>query len=240
MYTDLAPWWPLLSPAEDYAAEATVFGGLLRSGARQVESVLELGSGGGHLASHLTEDAAFTLVDLSAQMLEVSRARNPGCVHVQGDMRDVRLGRRFDAVLVHDAIDYLLSADDVHALGETIRAHLEPGGVAVLAPDHVAESFEPGTECGGADAPDGRGARYLEWTWDPDSSDTWAQADYAMLLRGSDGEVTTVHDSHRFGLFGRQDWLDMLADAALTAVPVLEETDEDRRPRTLFVARAAD
>ena len=51
--------------------------------------------------------AAVTLVDLSAKMLEVSRRLNPDCEHLQGDMRTVRLGRTFDVVFVHDAIDKL-------------------------------------------------------------------------------------------------------------------------------------
>ncbi|MEA2702730.1 MAG: hypothetical protein QOD63_675, partial [Actinomycetota bacterium] len=68
--------------------------------------MLELGSGGGHNAVHLVADFAMTLVDLSDQMLDVSRRLNPGCEHVVGDMRTVRLGRSFDAVFVHDAVDY--------------------------------------------------------------------------------------------------------------------------------------
>ena len=48
-----------------------------------------------------------TLVDLSAEMLEVSRQLNPECEHIQGDMRTIRLGRQYDAVLVHDAVDYV-------------------------------------------------------------------------------------------------------------------------------------
>ena len=47
-----------------------------------------------------------TLSDLSPQMLSLSRTLNPGCEHVLGDMRTLRLGRTFDAVFVHDAVMY--------------------------------------------------------------------------------------------------------------------------------------
>ena len=57
------------------------------------------------------------------------------------------------------------------------------GGVAVFVPDDIAENFEPGTDHGGHDAPDGRGARYLVWSSDPDPSDTRTRTDYAFLLR---------------------------------------------------------
>lgn len=237
MYGELAPWWPLISPPEDYAAESAVLAGLLRTGSRPVRTVLDLGSGGGHVASHLRDQFAMTLLDLSPDMLAVSAQLNPMCEHTLGDMRSVRLGRRFDAVLVHDAVDYLRDADELAALAATIVAHLEPGGVAVLAPDHVAETFEPATDWGGSDAPDGRGVRYLEWTWDPDPNDDWVQTEYSFVLRAANGTVTTAHESHRFGLFSRQQWLDVLSAAGLPAAAVLEETDEPRQPRTLFVAQ---
>jgi SAM-dependent methyltransferase len=90
-YSDLAAWWPLISPPEGYAEEAAEMARLLTAGSIPVREVLELGSGGGHTAVHLTPRLAMTLVDLSEDMLEVSRALNPGCEHHQGDMRTVRL-----------------------------------------------------------------------------------------------------------------------------------------------------
>lgn len=242
MYTDLASWWPVLSPPEEYADEAPAMAGLLRTGEGPVRTLLELGCGGGNLASHMPGQipgVQLTLVDLSEDMLALSRALNPHAEHIEADMRTMRLGRTFDAVLVHDAIDYLLTRDELDALAATVAAHLDPGGVAVLAPDHVVESFAPGTDWGGSDSPDGRSARYLEWTWDPDSDDTWAQADYSFVLRDPHGQVSFVGESHRFGLFDVPTWLEVLEGAGLPAVPVLEQTDDDREPRTLFVATRA-
>ena len=53
MYSDLAQWWPVLSPPDEYAEEAPFMAGLLRTGDVPVRTLLELGCGGGHLASHL-------------------------------------------------------------------------------------------------------------------------------------------------------------------------------------------
>jgi hypothetical protein len=47
----------------------------------------------------------------------------------------VRLKRTFDAVLVHDAITYMLTEDDLRATFATARAHLQRGGIFVSAPD---------------------------------------------------------------------------------------------------------
>src|SRR6516165_8753587 len=90
LYSDLAAWWPLISPPEEYTEEAAFAARLLGRAARPVQDVLELGSGGGHSASHLRPRFTMTLVDASSGMLAVSRELNPGCTHVEGDMRTIR------------------------------------------------------------------------------------------------------------------------------------------------------
>jgi SAM-dependent methyltransferase len=234
LYHDLADWWPLISPPEEYAEEAAFAARLLRQARRPVREVLELGSGGGHCASHLSPGLTMTLADASAGMLAVSRRLNPGCEHVQADMRTIRLDRDFDAVFVHDAVDYMTTEADLRLVIDTAFVHCRPGGTAVFVPDHIAETFEPGTGYGGTDGPDGRAARYLDWAYDPDPGDTWTITQYAFLLREPGGEVRAVHETHRLGLFGRATWLRLLGDAGFQAGTVTEETSEDRAPRELF------
>jgi SAM-dependent methyltransferase len=236
-YGDLAPWWPLISPPEDYEQEASELADLLVSGDVPVHDVLELGSGGGHNASHLSRRFALTLVDASPAMLLESRRLNPTCAHVVGDMRAVRLGRRFDAVLVHDAIDYMTTEEDLRAVLATAHAHCRPGGVLVLAPDHTRETFTPGTDHGGVDGPDGRGVRYLEWTTDPDPDDTEVTTDYAFLLREPGGAVRAVHETHTTGLFDRATWLRLLAEAGFAPHRVVERSAQDHPARDLFLGR---
>jgi trans-aconitate methyltransferase len=237
MYTDLAAWWPLISPPEDYAEEAAFCAGVLASADIPVREVLELGSGGGHNAFHLKGRFAMTLVDVSADMLDVSKRLNPDCEHLEGDMRTIRLGRNFDAVLVHDAVDYMTSESDLRQAMETAFAHCRPGALAVFVPDHTAETFEPATRHGGHDAPDGRGVRYLEWVWDPNPNDAWGLAEYAFLLRDADGSVRVVHDTHRWGVFRRDVWIRLLGEVGFVPDTLIEETTEVRAPRELFMGR---
>jgi trans-aconitate methyltransferase len=109
LYTELGNWWPLLSPPEDYFDEAEFFHRVLAEASLPpAPTLLELGCGGGNNAVHLKAHfAGVTLTDLSPQMLAVSRALNPDCEHLIGDMRTLWLGRAFDVVFVHDAIDYM-------------------------------------------------------------------------------------------------------------------------------------
>ncbi|HSM36527.1 MAG TPA: class I SAM-dependent methyltransferase [Longimicrobiales bacterium] len=237
LYGELADWWPLVSAPSDYAEEAAFYVDLLLGPDPPVDaSLLELGSGGGNNASHMK--AAFgevTLVDASADMIEVSRALNTDCEHVVGDMRDIRLGRTFDRVFIHDAIDYMASREDLHAALATAFVHCRPGGAAVLVPDYVRESFAPSTRHGGHD--DGsRGVRYLEWTRDPDPDDCTYTTDFAFLLREGD-EVRVVHDRHVGGLFARREWLAMLRQAGFEAQVIEFRHSEVARPLDVFRAR---
>jgi SAM-dependent methyltransferase len=77
MYSEIAEWWPLLSSPEEYEEEAGFFTGkLLDASDEPPKTVLELGSGGGNNASYMKKDFEMTLVDLSPQMLEVSKRLN--------------------------------------------------------------------------------------------------------------------------------------------------------------------
>ena len=236
-YEDLARWWPLISPPGEYAEEAAFAATLLAGALGPVREVLELGSGGGHNALHLKQRFAMTLVDLSDEMLDVSRVLNPECEHRQGDMRTIRLGREFDAVFVHDAVDYMATEHDLRLAMETAFVHCRPGGIVVFMPDDIKETFKEGTDHGGNDAEDGRGVRYLEWDWDPDPKDTWRTTEYAFLLREVDGSIEVVHETHRTGLFGRDVWLRLLSEVGFDSEAVREETTENRNPRELFVGR---
>ena len=233
LYDELAGWWPLLSPPGEYEAEAADL--LPRLGnfpGPPMPTLLELGSGGGSLAFHLKGRFRLTLTDLSPEMLAVSRRVNPECEHLAGDMRSLRLGRKFDVVLVHDAIMYASTPAELRAVLQTAAAHCRSRGVVAVLPDYTRETFAPGTDHGGYDAPDGRALRYLEWVWDPDPDDDTYLVDYAFLLRERDGKVTVAHDRHREGLFSRAQWLSWFAEAGLPA-----ENSVDAFGREIFIAR---
>ena len=232
-YDHLADWWPLFSPPEEYVEEAAdLLARIAPLAPPTGATLLELGSGGGSLASHLKSRFALTLTDRSPGMLAVNRTVNPESEHALGDMRDLRLGRTFDVVLVHDAICYATDPSQVQATLRTAAVHCKPGGVIAVLPDFVRETFTPGTEADGRDAPDGRGFRYLEWRWDPDPSDDTYLVDYAFLMRDAGGHVRVEHDRHVEGLFARASWLQWFADAGLSVT-----SDIDQWGRDVFVAR---
>jgi hypothetical protein len=230
LYGELASWFHLLTAPAGYAEGAAFYGdALVEAVTGRPRTLLELGSGGANTASHLKKRFDLTLVDRSQTMLALSRTINPECEHLEGDMRSVRLRRQFDAVLIHDAISYLTSEADLRAAIETAFVHCRPGGAAIFVPDHVRETFRPATDSGGHDG-EQRSLRYLEWTWDPDPSDTSYVTDFAYLLREADGAVRVVHDRHLMGLFGRDVWLRILTDAGFNASVLSCDRSERERP----------
>lgn len=237
IYSDLAPWFHLLTAPEDYTVEAARYQGLILEGLPDARTLLELGSGGGNNASHLKERFACTLSDVSPQMLALSRTLNPECEHVLGDMRTLRLGRTFDAVFVHDAVAYMATEDDLRDCLGTAYAHTRPGGIALFVPDFTRETFEVRTSHGGHDGADGRSLRYLEWMTDPDPGDTTYEVDFAVLVREPGQEPRVVHDHHVEGLFPEHTWLHLLDHAGFeTSVDRGDPEDEDTSA-TVFVAR---
>ncbi len=147
LYSDLASWYRLVDPVADHQDEAEVYGAALSRAIKgRAETLLELGAGAGNNASYLKRRFRCTLTDFSEPMLALSRDLNPECEHVQGDMRSLRLNRTFDAVLVHDAVVYMTTEEDLLAAATTAFVHTRPGGAAIIAPDLLRETFRESTQ----------------------------------------------------------------------------------------------
>ena len=239
LYYEIADWWAVISPPSEYAEEAALYVEMICAWARRpVREVLELGSGGGNNAYHMKHSFAMTLVEPADGMRELSRKLNPGCIHLKGDMRSVRLGRTFDAVFVHDAVMYMTTEDDLRAALETVATHLAPGGVALVAPDATTETFSETTEHGGAEDESGRQARYLEWKLPPEPGQATYTVHYAFLLREPDGNVRVVHGLHLEGLFQRATWLRLFDEVGLAAT-LVSRTIEGEEYDSFVAVRSA-
>ena len=237
LYGDLSYLWPLLSPPEHYKDEARYWLRELLSrlppGRRRI---LDLGSGGGHHLSHLTAEFDATAVDLSETMLEHSRRLNPGVVHHVGDMRTVRLGQTFDAVLVHDAISYITTEADLNAVFNTARAHLRPGGLLIVAPDDYTETFHPPRVEHQTIRHTDTELTYVEYSTDLDPTDTAIETTYVFFIK-QDGKLQVEVDNHTTGLFPIATWKRLLTEAGFDVDRVDYPVSEDGREMWLWVGR---
>lgn len=202
-----------MSPPEDYAEEAECWRLVLREmlGPGR-HDILELGVGGGHNLSHVASDFDATAVDISAKMLAHSRRLNPSVKHLRGDMRSIRLGRKFEAVLIHDAISYMLTEDDLRATFATAAAHLEPGGIFITTPDHFRETFRAPYVDYATHSSEKAQFTYSEYADDPDPTDKTMRTIYVYFIQ-QQGRLRIELDRHITGLFTKSTWARLMTEA---------------------------
>lgn len=180
---------------------------------------MELGAGGGFLLSTIAPGFDAVAVDVSEEMLLHSRKLNPEVEHHVADMRTVRLEKRFKAVLVYDAINYMLSEKDLRATFATARAHLEPGGVILLGPDWVRETFRPPYVEFTTRTNDEMEVTYVAYSWDPDPSDSTLESLIFFFIRQG-SRLKIEEDRHVEGLFSLAEWVAILEDEGFAAEPI--------------------
>ena len=237
MYNEFAHLWPLISDPNDYALEASFWIEALRAelGPGRHE-ILELGVGGGNNLSHLTNEFQATAVDLSERMLENSRRLNPGVEHLVGDMRTVRLERKFDAVIIHDAIAYMLTEDDLRAAFRTAWEHLESGGVFITAPDWYKETFPGVSVSHNSHGNDTTHVSYVEYDHDPDPNDTTIETIFVYFIKEG-GKLRVEEDRHITGLFTLDTWLGIMAEVGFETATYPYPVHDDGHDAYLLVGR---
>lgn len=124
---------------KDYDGESDLVERLFQEyGTRSIESVLDLGCGtGGHALRLATRGYDVIGVDRSQEMLDRAETKSRGLAAKAsfqlGDIREVRLNREFDAVLLLFAVlGYQTDNVDALAAFRTARAHLRPGGLVIF------------------------------------------------------------------------------------------------------------
>ncbi len=259
MYDDFAHLWPLISHHSDYEMEARYWRDALLAelGNRRL-SILEFGVGGGNNLHHIlypgcdgimSDDAACNgahmgtdrpshdavVVDPSSKMLANCKLLNPSVEQHIGDMRTARLDRKFDAVLIHDAVCYLLSEDDIIATLDTARAHIRDGGVLIMAPDWYTETY-PGTRLDAGIRRDvSPEFASIEYDHDPDPDDTTLESVFIYIIKNDDGSVRVEEDRHITGIFSIHTWLALMERAGFSSKRAPYPVHEDGRDGFLLV-----
>jgi SAM-dependent methyltransferase len=125
-------YYDLLYRDKDYAAETDYIVRLLQAHL-DGRDLLEFGSGTGRHGRLLAERGYRVMgVERSAEM--IARAeRTPGFSCIQGDICEVQLDRKFDAVLsLFHVVSYQTSNASVCAVFDRAAVHLAPGGVFIF------------------------------------------------------------------------------------------------------------
>jgi SAM-dependent methyltransferase len=217
LYNELAWVWNALTPIDAYKEEAERLQSIaVEVSGRSITSVLELGCGGGYLASHLSPSIEVVLVDNSSVMLAESIKRNPNHKHILGDMISVDCQQKFDLIIVHDAIMYVPNRVDMLRLLQNICRHMHTETVVCILPDVLKDNFsERVLQAVGQD--EDRCVVLSEWHWDPDLSDDSISVEFSLLIR-EDGIVSTTHESHIMTVLSVEDWFGLFHSTNLKSV----------------------
>ena len=261
MYDDFAHLWPLISHHSDYEFEAKHWRNALTAELGQGGlRILELGVGGGNNLHHIlypqcdgrpSREAACNgehmrhdrpahdavVVDPSEKMLANCLRLNPTVEYHIGDMQTVRLDsdEKFDAVLIHDAVCYLMSEDDINATLATARFHLRQGGVLIMAPDWFTETY-PGTRLEAGIRRDvSPEFASIEYDHDPDPTDSTLESVFVYIIKNPDGSVRVEEDRHITGIFSIGTWLGLMERAGFRAKRLPYPVHEDGRNGWLLV-----
>jgi SAM-dependent methyltransferase len=212
LYSDLAWTWPIISPPEDYVDEGQQFLKAIREHAQfKAKTLLNLGCGGGHNDYTLKKEFKITGVDVSQAMLKLARGLNPEVRYLPGDMRTLRLDETFDAVLIADSINYMLTEKDLRAAFLTAFAHLKPGGVFCTYVEQTKKNFQQNkTQCSKHTQGDIE-ITFIENLYDPDPKDTTYETTFVYLIR-REGKLEIETDHHLCGIFDLETWLDLLKE----------------------------
>jgi len=182
--------------------------------------VLEIACGTGRIAIRLAQRGVRVVgLDLSPQMLALARQKSAGLDTVRwvhADMRSFDLGEHFDlAIIPGHSFQNLNTAQDQAACLDSIRRHLQPGGVLVVHLDHQdltwlgdllrqqGERFEPAEQF--RHPVSGRQVRaWRAWSYEPATQSAicqtrWEEADAEGQVVGRwQSGPTRLHCVFRF------------------------------------------
>ena len=126
-------YYDLLYKDKDYHAEVDYIDGLLKRHKVNSKKLLEFGSGTGKHGRLLAERGyVITGIEQSAQMAALATPV-PGFHCIEGDIRSIRLGRKFGAVLsLFHVMSYQISNQCVNSVFARAAEHLESDGLFIF------------------------------------------------------------------------------------------------------------
>jgi SAM-dependent methyltransferase len=147
MFSESPRYYDKIYASKDYQSEAQRLTALIRenlcSGGNRL---LDVACGTGHHLEYLKEHFAVEGLDISEELLEVARQRNPGVLFHQADMIQFELGKRFDVVTcLFSSIGYVRTIENLGRAVNCMAQHVMPRGIVVIEPWFTPDTWRPGT-----------------------------------------------------------------------------------------------
>jgi len=218
LYSDLAWLWDIVSPLDEYLDETETFVDILNKWSElPMETMLHLGSGRGQNDYVFKDYFEVTGVDISSTMIDTAKKLNPEVDYQLGDIRKIRLGKKFDVVTGVDSFDYLTNYDDLKATFVTAYEHLKKGGLLMFILETTKESFIQNDIITHSNERDDEMLTVVENRFDPDPDDDNFELTYVYLYR-KNGKLEIYNDRHLCGLFEEDKVIEMLQETGFEVV----------------------
>lgn len=131
-FNKYARYYELFNQEKDYKAEVGYLCDMFRKYAPETRSILELGAGTGSHA-RIFQEQGFEVIGIerSPEMVQVARENGIECV--VGDISQVRLDQRFDAVIsLFHVVSYLTDPEALRNTFCLTREHLKESGLFIF------------------------------------------------------------------------------------------------------------
>jgi len=224
--------WDMIGTVEDYGKLAGYIAGRIRKHERiQTKTLLHLGCGSGCIDHHLNGQFTVTGVDLSEKMLESARLKNPECEYMQGDMRYFQTDRVFDAVIIPESINYMLSEKDIGIVFENAKKALKKNGLLLVIVGYDPDNFpqDRTTVERATDKDKGIELTFIENNYTTYPQSNSFEATFVFLIRNH-GKLEIETDIHTLGLFEKETFADEMTKAGFNINiindPYLEEIEQ--------------
>ncbi len=147
MYSKTTAYYDKIYSFKDYRAEvqrltAIIYENRCSDGNRLLDIACGTGCHVEYLKAHFDVEG----IDLSQEMLEIARQRNPEVSFHCENMIDFQLGHRFDVITcLFSSIGYVKTLENLISAITCMTRHLVPGGVLVIEPWIAPDKYYPNT-----------------------------------------------------------------------------------------------
>ncbi len=211
--------WDMIGTVEDYEKLARYIAGQIRKYERiKTKTVLHLGCGSGCIDHHLKGQFTITGVDLSEKMLESARLKNPECEYMKGDMRDFQTEGVFDAVIIPESINYILSKEHIGNVFKNAKTLLKKDGLLLVIVGYDPENFpqDRTTVERVTDKNKAIELTFIENNYTAYPQSNSFEATFVFLIR-IQGKLEIETDIHSLGLFEKETFADEMTKAGFKA-----------------------
>jgi SAM-dependent methyltransferase len=193
---------------KDYQTEAEKINDLIFEFKRSANNnLLDLGCGTGEHIKYLRNRYEIIGMDNSKEMLAVAQIKNPNVSFFEANMLDFNIQIEFDVIIcLFSAIGYLLSRRKLEKVINNVNFHLKSGGVFLVEPWYSPDEIHQYLDLVEFGEKNGiKACRMRETEIEGNVAKTKGH-----VLVSQNGQVRHLITKHKFGLFSKKDFSDIL------------------------------